>query len=73
MILGKGCFGSLTRIYFKQAQGAFIVCDVTKDWIFEEAIKWKEDLESKVALPNGAPIPVVLLLNKVIAFLLTTQ
>ena len=39
--------------------------DVTRASTFEAVQKWKNDLDSKVALPNGAPIPVVLLANKV--------
>ena len=39
--------------------------DVTRASTFEAVQKWKNDLDSKVMLPNGAPIPVVLLANKV--------
>ncbi|KAK2114464.1 hypothetical protein P7K49_008730 [Saguinus oedipus] len=31
---------------------------------FEAVLKWKRDLDSKVHLPNGSPIPAVLLANK---------
>jgi len=41
------------------------VFDVTRASTFEAVQKWKNDLDSKVMLPNGAPIPVVLLANKV--------
>jgi len=30
-----------------------------------EVSKWKEDLDSKVQLPDGSPIPCILLANKV--------
>ena len=39
--------------------------DVTRASTFEAVQKWKNDLDNKVTLPNGAPIPVVLLANKV--------
>lgn len=39
--------------------------DVTRASTFEAVQKWKNDLDNKVMLPNGAPIPVVLLANKV--------
>ena len=42
--------------------------DVTRASTFEAVQKWKNDLDSKVMLPNGAPIPVVLLANKVCLF-----
>jgi len=41
------------------------VFDVTRASTFEAVQKWKNDLDNKVMLPNGAPIPVVLLANKV--------
>ena len=53
------------QVYYKEAVGAFIVFDVTRASTFEAVQKWKNDLDSKVMLPNGAPIPVVLLANKV--------
>jgi len=42
-----------------------VVYDVTRPKTFEAVAKWKADLDSKVRLPGGQPIPVVLLANKV--------
>lgn len=39
--------------------------DVTRASTFEAVQKWKNDLDNKVILPNGSPVPVVLLANKV--------
>lgn len=39
--------------------------DVTRAATFDAVIKWKEDLDSKVTLPDGSPIPCMLLANKV--------
>ena len=55
----------MTRVYYKEAVGAFIVFDVTRVSTFEAVAKWKHDLDSKVQLANGTNIPVVLLANKV--------
>ncbi|XP_078382997.1 ras-related protein Rab-38-like [Oculina patagonica] len=63
-IAGQERFGNMTRVYYKEAVGAFIVFDVTRASTFEAVQKWKNDLDSKVMLPNGSPIPVVLLANK---------
>ena len=60
----------MTRVYYKEAVGAFIVFDVTRSSTFEAVQKWKNDLDSKVQLPNGAPVPCVLLANKVRILLL---
>lgn len=62
---GQERFGNMTRVYYKEAVGAFIVFDVTRTATFDAVLKWKQDLDSKVQLPNGSPIPCVLLANKV--------
>ena len=64
-IAGQERFGSMTRVYYKEAVGAFVVFDVTRGATLEAVPKWKADLDSKVVLPDGRPIPTVLLANKV--------
>lgn len=54
----------MTRVYYKEAVGAFVVFDISRGSTFEAVLKWKSDLDSKVHLPNGSPIPAVLLANK---------
>lgn len=56
---------NLTRVYYKDAVGCFIVLDITRDATFEGATHWKNDLDEKVRLPDDSPIPCVLLANKV--------
>ncbi|XP_037035931.1 ras-related protein Rab-32 isoform X2 [Bradysia coprophila] len=63
-IAGQERFGNMTRVYYKEAVGAFIVFDVTRSATFDAVVKWKQDLDSKVQLPNGSPIPCILLANK---------
>ncbi|KAF7206510.1 ras-related protein Rab-38b [Nothobranchius furzeri] len=63
-IAGQERFGNMTRVYYREAMGAFIVFDVTRPTTFEAVIKWKEDLDSKVMLANGHSIATVLLANK---------
>ncbi|XP_028406002.1 ras-related protein Rab-32-like [Dendronephthya gigantea] len=63
-IAGQERFGNMTRVYYKEAVGAFVVFDVTRATTYEAVEKWKSDLDSKVFLPNGSPIPAVLLANK---------
>nr|XP_031535707.1 ras-related protein Rab-32 [Vicugna pacos] len=63
-IAGQERFGNMTRVYYKEAVGAFVVFDVSRGSTFEAVLKWKSDLDSKVHLPNGSPIPAVLLANK---------
>uniref|UniRef100_A0A8D3B5K3 Ras-related protein Rab n=1 Tax=Scophthalmus maximus TaxID=52904 RepID=A0A8D3B5K3_SCOMX len=63
-IAGQERFGNMTRVYYREAMGAFIVFDVTRPTTFEAVIKWKEDLDSKLLLGNGQSIATVLLANK---------
>ncbi|XP_052827172.1 ras-related protein Rab-32B isoform X3 [Octopus bimaculoides] len=63
-IAGQERFGNMTRVYYKEAVGAFVVFDVTRVPTFEAVVKWKNDLDSKVQLPDGSNIPCVLLANK---------
>lgn len=63
-IAGQERFGHMTRVYYKEAAGAFIVFDVSRPQTFEAVLKWKSDLDSKVCLPDGSPIPCLLLANK---------
>ena len=41
--------------------------DVTRAATFEAVEKWKSDLDCKLILPTGQPVPTVLLANKVSA------
>jgi Ras-related protein Rab-32 len=54
----------MTRVYYKEAVGAFIVFDCARIATFDAVTKWKQDLDSKVQLPDGSPIPCILLANK---------
>lgn len=55
----------MTRVYYTEAVGCLIVFDVTRGSTFEGVARWKKDLDEKVLLPNGNPVPCVLLANKV--------
>ncbi|XP_045481399.1 ras-related protein Rab-32 isoform X1 [Harmonia axyridis] len=63
-IAGQERYGNMTRVYFKEAVGAFIVFDCTRVNTFESVKNWKTDLDSKVLLADGSKIPCVLLANK---------
>ncbi|XP_076084742.1 ras-related protein Rab-32-like isoform X1 [Mytilus galloprovincialis] len=63
-IAGQERFGNMTRVYYKEAVGCFIVFDVTRASTFEAVTKWKADLDSKVTLSDSTPVPCVLLANK---------
>ena len=47
----------MTRVYYKEAVGAFVVFDITRVATFEAVVKWKNDIDVKVTLPDDRPIP----------------
>lgn len=54
----------MSRVYYKEAMGAVVVFDITNSCTLEAASEWKQDLDTKVRLDSGQPIPAVLLANK---------
>eukprot|EP00030_Apusomonadida_sp_AF-17_P000613 a175315_89.p1 GENE.a175315_89~~a175315_89.p1 ORF type:complete len:230 (-),score=57.68 a175315_89:698-1357(-) len=63
-IAGHERFGCMTHAYYKHCIAAVIVYDVTRSSTFESVLKWKRDIDSKVVLVNGDPVPTLLLANK---------
>jgi len=64
-IAGQERFAGLSRIFYTHAVAAIIVFDLFDKASFQAAVNWKQDIDAKVFLPSGAPIPVLLLGNKV--------
>ncbi|KAK2892075.1 hypothetical protein Q8A73_017740 [Channa argus] len=63
-IAGQERFRNMSRVFYKGAEGAVIVFDITNSSTLKAAEEWKKDLDSKVCLDSGRPIPAVLLANK---------
>ncbi|KAI7796362.1 putative ras-related protein Rab-38-like [Triplophysa rosa] len=63
-VIGQERYGNMTRVYYREAVGALIVFDVTRASTFDAVLKWKDDLDVKVTLSNGKPVPAVLIANK---------
>ena len=64
-IAGQERFGQMTRVYYQAAVGAMVVCENHSEDSLEHAVKWKNDIDSKVFLAGTAQaIPAMLLLNK---------
>jgi Ras-related protein Rab-32 len=49
----------MTRVYYKEALGALIVFDITKEQTFEGVKKWKLDIDNKVYIKDEKPIPCI--------------
>lgn len=64
-VAGQERYGNMTRVYYKEAVGAFIVCDAARPETLINALRWKDDVDMKLYLPDGQNVPCVLLANKV--------
>jgi Ras-related protein Rab-32 len=68
-IAGQERYGNLTRAYYKDAYGAFVVADASSRTMFEDLRLWKDDIDQKVLFPSDddastSPIPCILLAHK---------
>ncbi|QQP32999.1 Ras-related protein Rab-32, partial [Caligus rogercresseyi] len=63
-IAGQDRFSLLSRSFYKDAVGAFIVCDIARGETLDACVPWKEELDDKVHNANGGKIPCFLLANK---------
>ncbi|CAJ0610201.1 unnamed protein product [Cylicocyclus nassatus] len=63
-ILRQDRYGVMNRVYYKDAHGAVVVVDGTRERTKEGAVRWKNDLDQKVVLQDGGQIPAVLVINK---------
>eukprot|EP00700_Malawimonas_jakobiformis_P003548 EC726355.1.p1 GENE.EC726355.1~~EC726355.1.p1 ORF type:complete len:208 (+),score=22.71 EC726355.1:74-697(+) len=59
-IAGQDRFREMAHVYYKNAVGGVVVCDVTRPKTVEGARVWRQDISSKLG-----DIPVMLLANKV--------
>ncbi len=64
-IAGQDRFSLLSRSFYKDAVGAFVVSDITRAETLDAVISWKEELDAKVQMTDGSKIPCFLLANKV--------
>lgn len=63
-IAGQERFISMTRAYYKGALGCVVIFDISDSKSFLSCRLWKQDLDLKTLLPNGQPLPCILLANK---------
>lgn len=61
-IAGQDRFANMTRPFYRNANAAVVVCDVTRPMTFDAVREWKRDLDDK--LHDAGAIPCVILANK---------
>jgi len=63
-VAGQERYTSMTRVYYRDAHGCFIMFDLTNRHSFLNVTKWKRDLDSKCVLADGTTVPCILIGNK---------
>lgn len=63
-IAGQERFTSMTRVYYKDAHACIVMFDLEQKMTFQNAVRWKKDLDSKCQLADGSLVPCLLLANK---------
>ncbi|XP_072314351.1 ras-related protein Rab-32-like [Eucyclogobius newberryi] len=63
-IAGQEQTRNLSRVFYREARGALVVFDAHNWPTLDSAARWKSDLDAKVSLDSGRPIPALLLANK---------
>lgn len=56
--------GGINKLFCRGSSGALVVADITNQDSLQNTISWKEQVDTHVALPNGSPIPMILVVNK---------
>ena len=57
-------YKGLNRNFCREAQGVIMVADIANIQSIEDTAQWKQEVDEIVSV-NGAPIPIVLCVNKV--------
>lgn len=63
-LAGQDRLGGISRLYCRDANGALVVSDVTREDTIEKAALWKSSVDDNVRQLDNTPIPMVLCLNK---------
>eukprot|EP00771_Trimastix_marina_P002619 gnl/Trimastix_PCT/3760.p1 GENE.gnl/Trimastix_PCT/3760~~gnl/Trimastix_PCT/3760.p1 ORF type:complete len:207 (+),score=19.08 gnl/Trimastix_PCT/3760:70-690(+) len=61
---GQDRFRSISRVFYRGAAGALVICDAHDPKTLEGALAWKTAIDQEGILPTKEPIPSILLANK---------
>lgn len=63
-LAGQDRLGGISRLYCRDAHGALVVTDITREDTLEKAMIWKSIVDEQTATTTGQPIPMILCVNK---------
>lgn len=63
-LAGQDRLGGISRLYCRDANGAIVVNDITREGNLKQACAWKSSVDENVCMADGTPIPMVLCANK---------
>lgn len=63
-LAGQDRLGGISRLYCRDANGALVVSDVSRQETLQKAPLWKGNVDENVRLADQSPIPMVLCANK---------
>jgi Ras-related protein Rab-32 len=63
-LAGQDRLGGISRLYCRDANGALVIADITREDTIAQAAKWKTEVDENVKMPDNSPIPMALCLNK---------
>jgi len=63
-LAGQDRLGGISRLYCRDAHGALVVTDITREDTLEKALIWKSIVDEQTATQSGKPIPMILCVNK---------
>ncbi|XP_078455036.1 ras-related protein Rab-7L1-like isoform X1 [Lampetra planeri] len=66
-VAGQERYMSATKQFYRGASGCVVIYDLTSRHSFDRALLWKESIDAHASLPDGSPVPCLLLANKVTA------
>ena len=63
-LAGQDRLGAISRLYCRDASGALVISDMTREDTIDKAAEWKAAVEGNVKTADSSNIPMILCLNK---------
>ncbi|OMJ74612.1 hypothetical protein SteCoe_26432 [Stentor coeruleus] len=63
-LAGQDRLGGISRLYCRDAHGAIVVTDITRQDTIDKALVWKNIVDEQTTTQSGGSIPMILCVNK---------